>query len=69
MGSSIRVFHQCTWHQDTLGWRIDDRLCSSFHLISGRMSWTLGAGVADVERSGAAEYGVARRASSETAGI
>ncbi|KAI3362066.1 hypothetical protein L3Q82_012214 [Scortum barcoo] len=34
--------HQCTWHQDTLGRKVDDRLCCQFHLISGRMSWTLG---------------------------
>ncbi|KAI3369110.1 hypothetical protein L3Q82_026075, partial [Scortum barcoo] len=34
--------HQCTWHQDTPRPEVDDRRLLSFHLISGRMSWTLG---------------------------
>ncbi|KAI3353933.1 hypothetical protein L3Q82_005133 [Scortum barcoo] len=33
--------HQCTWHQDTLGRRSMIDFVVSFHLISGRMSWTL----------------------------
>ncbi|KAI3370008.1 hypothetical protein L3Q82_024437 [Scortum barcoo] len=36
-----KAVHQCTWHQDTLGQKVDDRLCCPFHLISGHMSSTL----------------------------
>ncbi|KAI3355764.1 hypothetical protein L3Q82_004337 [Scortum barcoo] len=42
MLSKHKGVHQCTWHQDTLGRRSMIDFVVAFHLISGRMSWTLG---------------------------